>query len=88
MKKEKEIKSSKQALEDHFALRSRWSNETALSQRILIYCASLLEKLVEGKPRKRARTQWQAFLSAEMKKGMSIQQCAKRWRGRKLRRAA
>ena len=36
------ITNSKQALRESKALKSVWSNETVLTQRILIYIASLL----------------------------------------------
>lgn len=45
------IKSTKQALKLHRKLKSCWSHESLLSQKILIYIAELLEK--QTKPKRR-----------------------------------
>ena len=75
------IKSSKDALRKSTNLKNVWSGETVLSQRILIYCAELLEQIAAKK--KRPRSKWQSFLSAQMRQGVSIKQAAVNWRNRK-----
>lgn len=86
----KEVKSSEQAIREARKLSSHWSKETELTQRILIYCASLLETLVSQGPqrKKRSRSAWQEFLSVQMKKGMSVRDAAKLWHARKTKKAA
>ena len=88
MKSSPEIKSAGQAMKLQKKLSKRWSDETELSQSILIYCATLLEQILERYPtrRKRPRTGWQTFLSIQMKTGKSVQEAAKLWREQKIGR--
>ncbi len=76
-----QIRSSKQALRESMALNRIWSNETYLTQRILIYCAELLEQIAKRKARK--QTAWQKFLSREMKRGKTVKEAAALWKERK-----
>lgn len=76
----REITSSKQALAESQRLKSIWSKESRLTQRTLIYCASLLEQLVGKQRTPRVLSKWQKFLSAEMKRGVSIREAAEKWR--------
>jgi hypothetical protein len=86
------ITSSRQALAESQKLKSIWSSESHLSQRILVYCAELLEQLVDNTRKrvfgKKPRTKWQQFLSEQMKQGVTIKEAAKRWRETKLKKAS
>jgi hypothetical protein len=86
----KEIKSSDQALREAKKLNSHWSRESELTQRILIYCASLFEILISQGPknRKRRRSAWQEFLSVEMKRGLTVTEAARKWQARKAKKAS
>jgi hypothetical protein len=53
MKQETEIKSSKQALRESMKLQSIFSEESRLTQRTLIYVATLLEKLNSKRSRRK-----------------------------------
>lgn len=53
MKRDTEIRSSRQALRESKKLDKIWSEETRLTQRTLIYIARLLEKLVKQKARRK-----------------------------------
>jgi hypothetical protein len=83
-KREQKLVSASQASIEAANLTSIWSNETYLSLRTLIYCAELLEKLVQQPKRKpRKRSAWQQFLSTEMKAGASVQQASAKWKEKK-----
>lgn len=75
-----EIRSAKQAFGESKALENVWSKESLLTQRILIYIASLLEH--SQKP-KRKPTKWQQFLGRELKRGATLNQAALMWKARK-----
>lgn len=79
MKKPRRITSAKQANEESMALKSVWSQESFLTQRILIYIASLLEK----RTAQRKPTTWQKYLGKALKAGKTIQQAGAEWRARK-----
>jgi rhamnogalacturonyl hydrolase YesR len=90
MKDSPMIQSAEQANRKQKKLQGRWSGESELSQSILIYCASLLERIAERLPqkKKRPRTAWQEFLSAQMRKGVSVQEASRLWHEQKLKRIA
>lgn len=82
-----EITSASEAAILSANLKSVWSQESHLTQQIVIYCAQLLEKIANRsepvqKP-KRARTPWQSFLSSELRAGGTIQEAAAKWREKK-----
>lgn len=84
MIKNLKITSAAQALQQSKQLKSVWSLEGLLTQRILIYAVELLEKIAANKSaKKRPRTAWQAFLAKEMRTGSSIQLAAAKWRALK-----
>jgi hypothetical protein len=78
------ILSSEQASIESQNLPSIWSRETHLTQRTLIYVASLLEKMLEGKP-KRKPSEYQRFISKEMKAGRSMKEAVTNWTLRKTK---
>lgn len=76
-----EIRSADQALRESKHLKSRWSDESRLTQRILIYVASLLER--QAKPKKRGIvSKWQMFAAKAVKEGKTLKQAADEWKKR------
>ena len=67
-------------------LKSYWSKETQISQRVLIRCLDLLEQ-IEQNTRRRSRkrrkpmTPRQKFVSAKLRRGLSLKQISELWRG-------
>lgn len=81
--KRKAIKSAKQAEQERMALKSYWSEESQLTQRLLIYVAELLEKLVKQRePRKPSA--YQKYISQECAVGKTIQEAAHSWQEKKV----
>jgi len=74
------IKSARQALKESRALKSIWSNESRLTQRILIYVAELLEQ--QTKPKKRRVSNWQRFAANAVREGKTLSQAAAEWHQR------
>ena len=74
------ITNSKQALRESKALKSVWSNETVLTQRILIYIASLLEDL--NRKKRRRPTRYQIHIGKMLKRGGTMQQAVREWQKR------
>jgi hypothetical protein len=75
------ISSSKQAKKECSALKSVWSRESYLTQRVLIYCAELLEQIAAGKKRKKGKkSTWAIFLGKQMRDGKSVKDAASLWR--------
>lgn len=81
--KRKPVKSAKQAEDERMALISYWSEESQLTQRILIYVAELLEKLVKQRSTNRKTTAYQKHIMRECAGGKTIQEAAKSWREKK-----
>lgn len=80
--KRNSIKSADQAKKERMELTSYWSAESQLTQRILIYVAELLEKLVlKNQPRK--QTEYQKHTEQVLKAGGTIQEAAKLWQEKK-----
>lgn len=77
-----EIKSSQQALEESVKLPAIWSDESRLTQRILVYIASLLEKQAPQRKRRKP-TAWQVYLGKALKSGKTIQEAGAAWKARK-----
>lgn len=71
-----EIKSAKKALQYSKKLTTKWSNETLLSQRILIYIAELLENQQRIR-RARKLSRWQQHVTKELRAGKTIKEAAK-----------
>ncbi len=84
----KRIISAVQALRKSNSLPHAWSQESRLTQRILIYTAELLEQLVEQQRKKRKKTLWNVFLSRGLRAGKSMQQIGYEWQQKKHGRAA
>ena len=81
---------AKQAQKDHHNLKRCWSNETKLSQRVLIGVlrrleqqGELLAKLVQQKRTKRPLTKYQRFFGQQAKGGLSAHEVAKLWQQKK-----
>jgi len=71
------ILSSAQAEKESRRLKSMWSEESLLSLRTLIYCASLLERLASKKGRKQRKVSaWSKFLGEQLRAGKTIQEAA------------
>lgn len=84
MKHNYEIGSSKEALNRSLALKSIWSAESLLTQRILIYIAKLLEQGNQRKrPKKRKASQWSIHLGKCLHEGKTIQEASELWRQKK-----
>lgn len=80
MKKRTVIRSSKQALEESFNIPRIWSEESRLSQRILIYAVELLEDIrrnIIRPPRK--KSEWQKLVAKTLKGGGTMRQAAEKW---------
>lgn len=82
------IKSSRKALSESLGLKSIWSDETRLTQRILIYAVELLEVIAENTKRKKRKasrkvTPWNIHVSKILKAGGTIQEAAKQWKAKK-----
>lgn len=79
-----EITSAKEALKRSKALKSRWSDESLLTQRTLIYVAFLLEQIVKNTTKRgggrRKKSAWNAFLSEKMKEGKTMQEAAEMYK--------
>lgn len=75
-----EIRSSAQALRESKNLKSVWSYESRLTQRILIYVAELLER--QSKPKRRSPSKWQLYAARAVKDGKTLQQAATEWKQR------
>ena len=74
------IRSAREALRLSKALPSIWSQETLLTQRLLIYIAELLEE--KARP-KRKPSEWQRFFAQRVKAGLTAKQAAEEWRSRR-----
>lgn len=81
--KRKPIKSAAQAEQERMALASYWSDESQLTQRLLIYVAELLEKLVKQRATPRKTNAYQKHIMKECAGGKTIQEAAKSWREKK-----
>jgi hypothetical protein len=77
-----DIRSAEQALRESKNLKSFWSHESRLSQRILIYIASLLERQARPKKR-RIVSKWQQFAAKAVKEGKTLRQAADEWNGKR-----
>jgi hypothetical protein len=55
MKQDTEIKNSKHAQRESVAMKTFWSRESCLTQRVLIYTAGLLEQILKELKRERRR---------------------------------
>lgn len=82
------ITSAKQASKESKALKSVWSADSYLTQRILIYCAELLEQIVRKPRKRRPLTAWPKFVQDELKRGGTIRDAARNWRAKKLGKIA
>ena len=75
----KPIKSAAQAEAERRQLQSYWSEESQLTQRILIYIAELLEKLVtKNQPRK--PTTYQKHVAKILRDGGTMRDAARLWK--------
>ena len=74
-----EIRSAKQALKESKALKSVWSAESWLTQRVLIYIAGLLEQNQKPKQRRKP-SKWQQHVAAYLRAGKTINQAADDWK--------
>lgn len=76
-----EVETAKQAESARGKLKSFWSAETQLSQRILIRCLELLEEIAANSRKRRTRkaTEWPAFLGKRMRAGLTSTQAAAEW---------
>jgi DNA-binding NarL/FixJ family response regulator len=82
MAKKLKIQSAEQAFKESLALPSIWSDESRLTQRILVYIAELLERQTKPAPKKkRPLSEWQKHVQKSLKAGKSIKQAAKEWNG-------
>jgi len=77
---------SKIAIREHRALKSRWSDESRLSQQVLIAVLwrleqqnELLTKLIRQKKTKKPLTKYQRFFGKQIKKGLTAKETAKLW---------
>jgi len=74
------ITSSKDALQRAKKLKSRWSNESELELRTVIYMTSVLEEIAQNTRRrkggKRKKSAWNMFLSEQMKQGYTMKMAA------------
>lgn len=81
------ITSAKKALKESIALESVWSNETRLTQRILIYAVELLEQIVDSnkRPKKKPRkvTPWNLHVAKILRAGGTIKEAAEQWKKKK-----
>jgi hypothetical protein len=73
-----DIRSAEQALRESKRLKSYWSVESRLTQRILIYVAELLERQARPK-RRNVATRWQRFAAKAVKDGKTLKQAAAEW---------
>ena len=84
--------SSREAIGKHNALGSYWSDESKLTQRIIISLLANLEdisntlKRIENiKPKeKRKLSAWQEFIKIGMKEGKSIKQLSEEWKAKNI----
>ena len=76
------IKDAKQALKESKALKSIWSEETLLTQRVLIYIAELLEQIAKKKKKKRKPNEWNLYAAKAMHEGKTMKQAAKEYKER------
>lgn len=72
------ITSARQAMKESKALKTIWSKETLLTQRILIYIAELLE--AKQRRPKRKPSAWQKHVAKALRAGKTIKQAAAEWR--------
>ena len=87
------IVSAKRATEEANHLKAHWSRESALSQRVLIYCAGVLEridaslvKIAATKvplKKKRKPSPWQVFMGQQMSQGRTVKEAAVLWQSQK-----
>lgn len=76
-----DIRSAEQALRESKRLKSIWSYESRLTQRILIYVAALLER--QARPTKRRIvSRWQQFAAKAVKDGKTLKQAAAEWKAK------
>jgi len=75
----KKIITSEKAKELHKGLKSCWSEETKLSQKILIACLQNLEE-INGNKKKHKLSVWQRFASEYLKQGKTMQEASNAWR--------
>lgn len=77
------IKTASEAERERKRLKSVWSSETQLSQRILIRCMDLLQKIAENTGRKRKprrASAYQKFIGEQMRRGLTAGAAAGLWR--------
>lgn len=73
-----EIKSAAHAMRESKKLKSSWSYETRLSQRILIYIAEILER-ERPKKRKIVISRWMRFSGQAIAQGKTMKEAASEW---------
>ena len=76
-----DIHTAAQALRESKHLKSYWSAESRLTQRILIYVAELLERQARPKKR-RPSSEWQLYAARAVKDGKTLRQAADAWKKR------
>lgn len=75
------IRSAEQALRESQSLARIWSDESRLTQRILIYVAGLLEQ--QSRPKKwRAISRWQRFSADAVRHDKTLKQAAVEWKAK------
>ena len=77
-KRIKPISSAAQAAEEMNQLPNYWSDESQLTQRVLIYIASLLEKQTTEK--KRTPSAYQRHVAKTIKAGGTMKDAAESWK--------
>ena len=82
------IKTAAEAERERKRLKSIWSAETQLSQRVLIRCMDLLEEIAQNTGRRRRPTVYQKFVGTYLKEGATIKEAAAAWRKQKEKKSA
>jgi hypothetical protein len=85
-----EINTPKQAELQRHKLKSVWSNETQLTQRILIRCFELLQQIADTIQPRRTRppSEWNKFFAKAIRRGLTPKQAGQEWRNRKVAKIA
>jgi len=81
--KVKKITKAKQALAQNRGLESYWSQESQLSQFLLIYIAELLEKILSELKTRRGQSAYNAHVGAVIRGGGTMKDAAELWQAAK-----
>ena len=71
---------SKQAKKEHNALKSHWSDESHLSQKIMIAILEKLENIEAQSKRHRKPSKYNLFVQEQTKKGLTMQEATELYR--------